>query len=166
MLPTSRNTTYAAASQVMPNDLDDLEDCIIGNKHGTLEVNIDASLAQDSSDGVLNANGYITAWSTLPQVVHIAIEIPVGKRILSVEVFYNVNGTGSNLTPKLCRRAQLSGTSFDVVAGSTDNTGAAIESQVLTANHIVLAGNTYYVQVGVGHTNQRVHGVKVLYDAL
>lgn len=170
LLPTARNTTYGAASQIKSADLNDIQDCIVGNKHPPLELLVPASKAVPD----VNANGTYNAscfWSAFAGagLVHIPIEVPVGKRIVSVEQFYSINGTGNPLVPKFRRRQLLTGAvTLDVVAGASDNTGAAaaIESQVLTANHVVVSGFEYFMEISVAAGNQRVHAVKVIFDAL
>lgn len=37
-LPSTRNTTYGAASPVLSNDLNAIQDCIIGRKHGDIVI--------------------------------------------------------------------------------------------------------------------------------
>jgi hypothetical protein len=168
-LPTSRNTTYAASSPVLSVDLNALEDCIIGNKHPTLEMCLDASVFKGDSLalGTMNAAGYLSSFSAAG-IVRAGVPIPVGKRIISVEVFYSINGSAANLTPKLRKQILSTAVQADVVAGSADNTGAAgvIESQLLTANHVVLTGNTYFIEVSVTNSLQRIYGAKVLFDSL
>jgi hypothetical protein len=168
-LPTSRDQTVLNTSTVPSALLNALQDQIVGNKHGTLEIGIGASKGRpdSSAGGSLNALGY---WSTFvgAGTVRIPIEVPVGKRIVSIEQFYSVNGTGAGITPALKRQAHATGTISTVVLGSNDNTGGAgvIESQVLTANHVVLTGNAYFAEVTVANANHRVYGVKVTFDSL
>lgn len=37
-LPSARNRTYTGASSIVPGDLDDIQDCIIGAKHGDVTM--------------------------------------------------------------------------------------------------------------------------------
>lgn len=168
-LPTSRDQTVTNASPVPSALLNNLQDQIIGNKHPQLELDIDASKGRpdNNAGGSYNPNGY---WSTFvgAGTVRIPIEVPVGKRIVSVECFYSINGTGAGLTPRLRRQNHAAGTITSVVSGANDNTGGAgvIESQVLSANHTVLTGEAYFVEFTVANANHRAYGIKVLFDAL
>lgn len=169
MLPSSRNTTYGADSPVQPVDLNDLQDCIVGNKHPELEICLFASdfvYAQDIAlpgQAGLRQAGYITGAGS--HKAYAAVRVPVGKRVTTVEIFYDGANDAATLTPKFRKQILSTGVQADVVAGAAD-TGNGIESQVLTANHVVLAGNAYFIEVAVNAGVHRVHGAKVKFDAL
>lgn len=161
-LPDSRNTTYTTVDPVRSNDLNDIQDCIIGAKHPDLEIAYHASDFQpDGATAALDQNGY---W--LPSGVgfqYAPIKLPVGTRILAAIFYYNVGGAGA-CTPKI-RRLQLStGTISDVVAGVRDTTGAAIETQTLAANHTVVTGYAYFLEMKHENAANKHYGVILTYD--
>jgi hypothetical protein len=168
-LPSGRDQTILNTSKVPSALLNRLQDCIVGHKHDVLEIGIGASKGRPDSlaGGFLDALGF---WRSFigAGFVRIPLEVPVGKRIISLEQFYSVNGSAASLTPALRKQSFATGVITDVVAGAADPTGGAgvIESQVLVANHVVLSGFQYFSEVTVTNTNHRVYGCKVRYDAL
>lgn len=166
-LPTTRNRTYNPTDPVNSNDLNDLQDCVVGAKHPQMEINIPASSFRGDSTalGQYNQLGYVTGFGAAGKVVA-ELRAPVGTRIVSVVQYYDINGTASTLTPRLMRQNHASGAQNPVVSGSGDNTGTGIESQTLGANHVVLTGEAYFLEVTVAVANHRVHGAKVLLDRL
>lgn len=168
MLPGSRNTTYGADAPVKSADLNDIQDCIIGNKHPELEICLFATDFSAEGLGTRNVNqaGYVTMTvGGGNDRLFAPVRVPVGKRITTCEVFYDGAADGATLTPKLRKQILSTAAQADVVAGAAD-TGNGVESQVLTANHTVLAGNAYFVEVLVNSGVHRVHGAKVKFDAL
>ena len=88
-LPSSRNTTYAATSPVKSADLNLIQDCIIGGKHGTLTKQVGIS---PSCPGYANASGIATSGGALSSGM--IIPLHVGDRIATVRAYVNDNATG------------------------------------------------------------------------
>lgn len=62
-LPFSRNRTYAAGVPVSSQDLNEIQDAIVGNQHGEIEVNYTARVAgHDSGSGDWAAPGTIESY--------------------------------------------------------------------------------------------------------
>ena len=136
-------------------------------KHPSTELPIHIAAFQvDGAAGYVTFNqiGFITGF-TGACTVQAWVPLPVGKRILTYQQFYNVNSTGAAITPKLRRMTIGTGTINNVAAGSADNTGAAVESQTLSGiNHTVLSGEGYFIEVSVSTANHQVWGAIVTYD--
>jgi len=136
-------------------------------KHPSEELGI--HIAAFRADGAsayvpFNQIGYITGF-TGACTVQAWIPLPVGKRILTYRQFYNVNGTGASITPKLRRMTIGTGVVNDVAVGAADSTGAVVESQNLTGiNHTVLASEGYFIQVDVSQPTHQVFGASISYD--
>jgi hypothetical protein len=135
-------------------------------KHGTRELPV--HIAAFQADGAttyvtFNQIGYITGFSAACSV-QAWLPLEVGKQILSYQQFYDVQGTGSGILPRLRRMNLATGAINDVAAGVSDNTGTGIESQTISASHVVLSGEAYFIQVNVATANHRVHGAIIAYD--
>ena len=48
--------------------------------------------------------------------------------------------------------------------GRLAEAGTGIESQTISASHVVLSGEAYFIQVSVATANHRVHGAVVTYN--
>lgn len=135
-------------------------------KHPSTELPIHiAAFGVDGASTYVTFNqvGYITGFGGAC-TVQAWVPLPVGKRILSYQQFYNVNSTGASITPKLRRMTIGTGAKNDVAAGVGDNTGAAVESQTIAASHTVLSGEGYFIEVSVSNAAHQVYGAIVLYD--
>jgi hypothetical protein len=129
-----------------------------------LVVHISAFRADGASAYVpFNQVGYIDNISAVC-TIQAWVPIEVGKRILTYQQFYNVNGGGS-VTPKLRRMAINGGAVNDVAAGVLDNTNNALESQTISGiNHTVLSGQGYFIEVAVTNALNQVWGAIITYD--
>lgn len=87
-LPDTRNTTYAALSQVLSADINDIQDKIIDGSHGEQTLFIPACdfIAVPGSE----PSYFVQAWSSLDtgaSSVRLALRLPVGA-VLTGAIFY------------------------------------------------------------------------------
>jgi len=131
-------------------------------KHGNRVLNIPASaFVADNKNTILTQLGYQTFTAT--SIAYAPIPLPAGKRIVSVTVFYNVNGAGQ-ITPALIRRALTTATRVAVWTGTGDTTGVAIESQTNSPGHVMLDTDVYEIEVTMNNAGNRLHGAQIVYD--
>lgn len=132
-------------------------------KHGARTLHVGAAaFVADSAATSLSQLGYVTATSVAKLFAPIAL--PAGKRIKSVTVYYDRNGSGS-VAPKLERMNPSTGTITAVWTGTTDSTGSGIESQTDAAtNHTMLASDVYWLSVTLTASACRLYGAVIVYD--
>jgi hypothetical protein len=170
-LPSSRNTTYAPGADIRSADLNAIQDCIIGGKHGTRELAIDASAFHVATDTLVgngnntwltNVGGVTFGAGVTPKAVA-PILLPVGSRIIQVEIFY-LSDVVATQTLKVRRRI-LSTAVYSDLASVNNTAAGVIASQALVCNHVMLSGSVYQVSVTLTSAPQRIHGAIVTYDA-
>lgn len=115
---------------------------------------------ENGDPSVYNALGYLTGASGATLARAPLPFLKVDDVITFAQVFYNPNGGGS-MQPKLCRMEFATGGISDVWAGSTDSTGAIIESQNSGAiTHTVAAGYVYWLEnLHSGAANRTLGGI-------
>lgn len=135
-LPTSRNTTYGSTSPVLSADLNDLQDCIIGGKHGSIIRKITAAAAQPATAvGTWSFDGL--GW--IPSALgSIWIPLPVfgGEKITQVRVPVAC-GSGDQFFLEVRRLDSAAQTNAAVtpLAGSTQtSSGSTGATETLTVN--------------------------------
>ena len=125
-LPTSRNTTYAAGSQVKSADLNDIQDSIVQGAHGAVDYFIGAEMfAIPTGSGSqlifntpdrpyvdLNAGAIDEFYVPVSQVV------PIGGEIIEVEVYANNAGTQTTGSSWLTADLRTDTTFLDSAVGS------------------------------------------------
>lgn len=154
MLPLSRNTTYTTSSPVKAVDLNDVQDCVIGGKHGAIDIPIHPALGIGIgwTYGTLpNEPGWTRDAS--PPVDHfldLPLTIPVGTEIVSVDFEYSC-GTIGQLTVDVVRYALRAPggahvhTMLTVAGGS--NTFAGGSGDTFNVGHVTLAESVYKLRV-------------------
>jgi len=143
----------------------------VGNgryKHGPREIDFDISCYRPNGDTTyvtFDPRGWITGFSATC-ILRCPIPIEVGKRIVSYEQFFNINGTGATLSGGLRHQKLSTGVIVDVPNASFNvNTGNTLNSaRVLGINHTVLAGESYSIELVAQSANQRIHGAIVTFD--
>lgn len=86
-LPLTRNTTYTPASPVKSADLNDIQDAIIGGKHGALEMVLGAAGWQPDigvSGGMILVGGVYAYQCNAFGVFHREIPVVVGMKLREV----------------------------------------------------------------------------------
>lgn len=161
MLPLSRNTTYTTSSPPKSVDLNDIQDCIVGAKHGDRELIIPAHTAYpDGSWALVQGFGLQAAGSTT--MLYFPIALAVGSRIKSATFYYH--RIGGTLTFAVWRGALA--TADDTPLASTSvATGVGLASAPLAAiDHTMLTGNVYYATTESGAAGDTFYAVSVIYD--
>lgn len=161
-LPSSRNTTYAALSQVKSADLNALQDCIIQGARGDLELLIDVTdghaasgtWTQNSNHGV-TAGGGGDAWT-------VGIPVRVGDRIRSVTFYYQrLAGT---LTFALWGNEMSAPGIAPAIDSDTDNSSSGVTELTISGiDHTVADDTIYYLKFTAGGADI-LYGAKVVID--
>jgi hypothetical protein len=170
MLPTSRNTTYAPGSQVKSADLTDIQDCIIGRKHGDLVFNISplgghngsgsAGIGATGGAGGADTDYYVVGAGSSSEWF-VSIPLVVGDRIKTM-TFWHQRGGGAmkfDLRKKvLATGADESVASVSVAAGTT------YTSSTLAVNYTLVATEGYYLRWTAGTSTDFWHHCQGIYD--
>lgn len=135
-LPETRNKTFAdGVTPVDAATLNDLQDCIIAQKHATRSIPIPACAFQKiSGTGTLGAG----QWAGVCEIAA-PLEIPAGETIESIAFSYNRGGAG-NVVLKLGVRNLITGAAAVVTTLVTDATGAAWEVDTWDTAELLGAG--------------------------
>lgn len=161
-LPTSRNRTYAPGSQLFSADLNDLQDCIVADKHGARwqfftagrgvqEVNV----AFDQPT-VGTFNGGLRATGATTYVM--PLSLPVGTRISNMKVRQRGITGGGSSTYKLSLVTRSVPNPSDIFQATVpdpgngvfvDHTAAAIVTPTTIAD-----GDTLIFTAGMATLNQ------------
>ncbi len=166
MLPYSRNRTYGPGTPVASVDLNDLQDCVVDDKHPELEIGLSAA-AYTPNTGAGPALTDNTYWSGAVNIKYNApLLVPVGKRITTFRQYYEIL-VGGALSAKVRRIALATGVTTDAPGGASQNdaTNGGIESFLFTMNHVAEAGYAYFVEVFPVASDTRVHGGILKYDS-
>lgn len=125
-LPSSRNRTYVASDPVRSQDLNDMQDCIIGKKHGTRTmilpaasgIPVDASAVLAGWNFVRSVGGSANYWNSPASGESVIFPIPldIGCRILAVRARIQ-DTTGSHTVSMKLHK--------NVISGSDLNTGSS-----------------------------------------
>jgi hypothetical protein len=173
-LPTSRNTTYVAGSQVKSADLDAIQDCIIGNKHGTLELDLLMRPASLYTSGIAGLPGNppisgTTITGTGASSGFVAqFSLPAGKRIVNVKAVVQESTSGGTDKAQVSLfRMDNSGTPTRIGTGSPSLGNNTVQTILYNANHTVLTVTSYaaVVNFGLGSAAINVNRMYVEYDA-
>jgi hypothetical protein len=147
VLPLTRNTTYTPASAVKSADLNDLQDAIIGGKHGLLTIPISVFELVNIGTGsapvafahgiVGNISGDIVAAGQPITVARSLGFLPIGTRIVNVRVYLKDVAGQPALTVSL-RGGNRAGTSAaDAVTNNSAASGATQTVTLAAVNHDV-----------------------------
>lgn len=170
-LPNSRNTTYGASSPVLSNDLNALEDCIIGVKHPSVEDPIGAQ------SFVLAPGGTATLgdgrWTFGAVSVLVAnLKIIVGTRIHQIEWAYDRGGAG-NVTLKLRRRNMIASAGAQPAAANVGTAGVVTVSagtgwanNLQTYDYVVAAGDAMWLEIQCDNVANIFGGARLFRDRL
>jgi hypothetical protein len=170
MLPTSRNTTYAPGSQVESDDLNDIEDCIIGGGHGDQIFNLSPfgghggsgppGIGAVGNSGNVDADYYIVGAATSGEWF-VGIPLIIGDRIKSM-TFWHQRAAG---TMKFDLRKKVLATGEDEsVASVSVAAGATYTSSTLAVNYTLIATEGYYLRWTAGNATDRWHHCQGVYD--
>jgi len=162
--PNSRLTTYTSASQIKANDLNAIQDAIIGAKHGSLTKVVPAIGAISSTAGGVVSGASIFRTGASGGTCYRALDLDAGARIVNIRVRLK-DVAGSTCTAKLLSDVDGVQTTISTV-GTSSGAGAY---QTLTAsgiNHTVATGKNYCVEFTFGGAaaNADLHRIEIDYD--
>lgn len=166
-LPDSRNTTYAADSQVLSADLNDIQDCIVEGKHGARTHFLSAARAIFNGSAAEIDIGAELIWLS-SGIINGYCPIPakLGDRVTAVEVYVEDSGAVT-VTAKLYLVNVTDGsvTPVDVTpvtAGTAVRTTLAFVGLPVT----IAANQELVVEIDMGGANCLYYGAKVVLDRL
>jgi hypothetical protein len=173
MLPNSRNTHYAPGTQIKSHDLNDLQDMIVGAKHGDKEILLSAATAETHSDGgrARFVGDHEWAWHSGIDVVHHGIPLHVGDRVKAVTI-YGREGPANSYSVSLWRRDLTTGFNHvmyppvgDRVSGTTGAFTSLVLDEADAAPLFILQdGAIYYARVLLTGPGVAYLGMKARYD--
>lgn len=163
MLPTSRNNSYAPGSPVKSTDINDLQDCVIDGKHGTVNICVPGIF------GVLDGN-----WSTATNrivstgagTVLFPFQLREGDRIKNALVYRYGDGA-ADITDIDVSVIAADGTATVITAAavSVTNPPASVAPTVVALNDTTLAfGESVYMRIVVNAANIRIYNVVLEID--
>lgn len=170
MLPESPNRTYGTDTPVHPGDLNDIQDAIVGAKHG------EKTLVIPGSDGKANSLITIapqehTITTTGAIGVSYGIQLAVGDRIKSVKVIVSGNASADITGIEVLRVPTTVGAVPPAVAVQLGNVVPAAntpnlitEISIDITDYTIAANNSLSVHVAVNATGIVIYRVEVVYD--
>lgn len=161
-LPTSRNTTYAAGSQVKSADLDDIQDQIIAleaHRHDDRVLVIgppQAAFAAGASDEYIASGGAAETFK---------LEIPllVGDQIKSIDCYVK-GGGGTTHTARLWEETNTAGTRTDKGSVTITNDTNFQTRTINPTDYTLATGKRSYVSFEAGAAGLRVYSIQVTYN--
>jgi len=168
-LPTSRNTTYAPGVVVKSDDLNDIQDAIIGLQHGDIELHLSIGSGAQS-------NGTLFPFPPLwdcgaSSEIAIPIPIPVGSRIKKITAW--IRETDSNAAAVKLFKTELPAypTPTATQIGSSTNTPGSGSGSVV-AYDVDLGGSPetvaddheYWIDVSTTSAGPELFLCTVTYD--
>ena len=159
-LPTSRNTTYAPGSDIRSADLNALQDCIVGGKHGLISRPLGATSFLLTAGGAASlASDRWTFSGSAGLFCNLAL--PVGTTITEI-IWRFDRGGGGTMTFKLIRRTLLDNVTAAVdVISRTDNTTTGWRSDSDLPAYMTQADESLWLNV-TGSAATNVFGGAVL----
>lgn len=165
-LPISRNTTYTPASPVKSADLNDLQDCIVGNKHGvrTLTVLGDAFNPDGGTFAGFGSTGRNVWTFAGPPNDRVSAWVPLhaGDRILTVTWFFNKAGAAALMIFDVDTKNNTTVTNRDSLADAS--AGAAQISVPRAIGYTLAVGDGARLRVQGTNALHRFSHAIVSYD--
>lgn len=171
-LPASRNTTYSAGSSILSNDLNAVQDCIIGRKHGPITITIHGSRFSASASSVVvtkSQAGVSQAGGSAPSFIY-GLDLPIGSRILSARAYLRDNAAGPTAM-YIALKKYIALTSTFAGIGLTPASLGSGAYQALSVGAVaetVVAGTNYsleLIQSGGGTSLCQLHYAEIDIDA-
>ena len=172
-LPTSRNRTYAAASPVIAADLNAIQDCIIGAKHGAKTMIIPGTSFKQKNTGAAvvydNSPTLLTSGAAAADTIA-SFEIPVGSSITAVRFYVRDNVTGATKWTCDLGKSTLYDAAVNSLVTPSVSAGTGVD-QTLTPvpaslPHTVLGGGVRYAlsaKMTTGTATCKLYGAEVDY---
>lgn len=168
-LPSSRNTTYAAGSDIRSADLNAIQDCIVSRKHGVLSFPIDpgAFLSSTTATAIVRPIG--APWSMAGLAVPIDLvywlPIPVGTRLNSVAWYYNRGGAGS-IVMRVLKANIPAGVTGTTLSTTTINAGTGFASSSVSPAYTLEPDYSLCLWARMDSTAQSFGGAIVSLDKI
>lgn len=150
-LPASRNRTYSATDPVLSADLNDLQDMVIGGRHGAL-VLCHPAIDAFATTGSPTIGNYYWQAAAAGNVMVLGLSLPVGGVITQIDAKINQNGA----TPVTWafKSVDFQGLSSTIASNSGDaSTGDKTLSTTFSAT--ILSTRAYMLELTFGQANDR-----------
>lgn len=124
MLPNSRNQTVDTISPLEAATINDLQDCIVGAKHGASSVLVHASAFNTLGQSGFSWNLGSLVWQLDDRLAWASVPVPPGARITEIDWVVNKNSLAAGMVLSVVGKrfgspvAGLSITGSDASAGS------------------------------------------------
>lgn len=164
MLPHSRNRTYTGANSIVPGDIDDLQDCLVGGKHGPLTHWIPPMSRVANDVNMTFTNGMQFANANAASLNYCPVQLAQGTRITGIRG--NLKGTGGagNISVILTKWTNgVQSTVATLTAVNPANAWANF-SHVLAVPVFVLAGEAFWLSASFAPQNQGISALGIDID--
>jgi hypothetical protein len=144
VLPDSRNTTYGSGSNVKSADLDDIQDMIVGGKHGEITLPLPgAAGVADANVSRSTVNGGIT--TTAGATIFYAFPLKKGDRPQSLIYASSGNGSVDFTAIEVVVSNTLADTNSPLGSGTLSNVGALADNTIALAGTAIGADESVFV---------------------
>ena len=173
-LPSSRNTTYAIGSDIRSADLNAIQDCIIGGKHGSRKVFIPAfgrqpivgggaiSLGVPTNDGPYYTPGAITT-----MLIPVSDVLQVGCKLYALDIYHRSGGAGTNSYRMAVFDTQLNTwNDWDAtwkLTGHDPADGSYVKTTIIGTAKVVAADKALYFEFANHHVSDRLYGIELTF---
>lgn len=174
MLPLSRNETHDTSTALKPSTVDDIQDCIIGGRHGLRPLVLPAASFQKQASASQWSNGYLPhlqdAWRWYfdalsgPGQTRIVcpVILPVGATITKLRAWANKAGQSAVFSTVLQYIAP--NTSNNIVVGVYDGSSGSVDASAeADCDHQIGTDRQYFITASCGHTAQTFLFAQVWY---
>ena len=173
-LPTSRDVTLVADAEVPSSLLNNLQDCIVGGKHGAKTKTLAAATANaNATSGFQYAatagSGNDELWESLAstdETVVVPLNLDVGDRLVSVKAW--VQAVGGTVSIRLYKEDLSNGTETQLgsTATSSGTTRQALTVTPTAPGEVVASGFKYWLAVLAVTTTsaKRFWGGEMVYE--
>lgn len=151
-LPESRNTNYAAGTEIKSADLNDLQDAIIGAKHGSVEVMVHALAAEPTQGCTVQSNRWIHDGAGTDILSAKLPDLPVGTRVDAIKVYIEQSAINEVTAEPFSTDVSAGTTSSSISAQKSNGAGTGTREIDFTSSDsgipfTIEAGKTYHLQI-------------------
>lgn len=156
-LPLSRNTTYSAGvSPVKANDLNALQDCIVGGKRGAYTRWFPPRSREENNQGTITfTNGMVFAGANASAINYVSAPLEEGDQILGLKASVKGTGAAGNVVVTLARWRDGVQTVQQTLTIVDPPNSWAIYSLAF-AGLTVVAGDAFWLGASFALTNQGI----------
>jgi hypothetical protein len=149
---------------VFHDDLNDLQDCVIGNKHPTLTLSLPAAALVGAG---ITLTGSLASYSGAG-ARFVPLPIIEAKRITGVRVFVQDSATGPTKLQATLSRLDMIGGATSVASSAASSGAGTNQTLAIAATETATAGHSYVLSLGfsTGSALVNFYGVEVDYDKL